>query len=113
MNGRPHAFFSLGVARALLSPVLETADKSILLVEYAHSSRVRGVPYSNGMPHPARARDALVRLGHQNIYILTDGLKGLIERCPKPVPLHDEMVPACVAGRIGAWRRFFQYPNKS
>ena len=46
--------------------------------------------YSNGMTHPAQARDVLVRLGHQNVYILTDGLDGFMERCLKPASLRAE-----------------------
>jgi thiosulfate/3-mercaptopyruvate sulfurtransferase len=34
------------------------------------------VLYSNGMTHPAQARDALARIGYTNVYILTDGPSG-------------------------------------
>lgn len=65
------------------------------------------VLYSNGMTHPAQARDALFRLGFGNVYILTDGLQGFIERCLKPVSLRSEPVPPALATRINAWRAFF------
>jgi thiosulfate/3-mercaptopyruvate sulfurtransferase len=65
------------------------------------------VLYSNGMTHPAQAADALYRMGFENVYILTDGLKGFIEICLKPVSLRSEPVPAELAARIKEWRRFF------
>lgn len=65
------------------------------------------VLYSNGMTHPAQAADALYRLGYENVYILTDGLKGFIETCLKPVSLRSEPIPEDMAERINAWRSFF------
>ncbi|CCK80716.1 rhodanese domain repeat protein [Desulfobacula toluolica Tol2] len=65
------------------------------------------VLYSNGMTHPAQARDALFRMGFQNAYILTDGLDGFINRCLKPVSLRSEPVPESIAAEINQWRRFF------
>jgi thiosulfate/3-mercaptopyruvate sulfurtransferase len=63
--------------------------------------------YSNGMTHPAQARDALSRMGYQNVYILTDGFKGFIDRCLKPVSLRAEPMPESGANQIRAWRAFF------
>ena len=64
------------------------------------------VLYSNGMTHPAQARDALARLGYRNVYLLSDGLEGFIRRCLKPVSLRTEPLPASAAARINAWRQF-------
>ncbi len=79
------------------------------LVEVLQPYRNAGtiVLYSNGMTHPAQARDALYRMGYQNVYILTDGLKGFIETCLKPVSLRSEPVPQEFAARIAAWRDYF------
>ena len=65
------------------------------------------VLYSNGMTHPAQARDSLTRLGFQNVYILTDGLNGFMERCLKPVSLRSTLVNAASASKIRQWRNFF------
>ena len=65
------------------------------------------VLYSNGMTHPAQARDALTRLGHRNVYLLTDGLKGFMERCLKPISLRSEPLPDAAARKVQSWRAFF------
>lgn len=65
------------------------------------------VLYANGMTHAAQARDALVRLGHANVRLLTDGLAGFRERCLKPVSLRAAPVAADLALRIRVWREFF------
>ncbi|OGV69805.1 MAG: sulfurtransferase [Lentisphaerae bacterium RIFOXYA12_FULL_48_11] len=79
------------------------------LAETLQPHRNKGliVLYSNGMTHPAQARDALQRLGFDNVYILTDGLQGFRDRCLKPVSLRSEPVPTKEAMRINAWRAFF------
>lgn len=79
------------------------------LDEYLRSLPDRGITvlYSNGMTHPAQARDALFRMGHQNLYILTDGLTGFMETCLKPASLRTEPVPEDFARKIRAWRNFF------
>ena len=71
----------------------------------------RIVLYSNGMTHPAQARDALVRLGYSNIYILTDGLNGFMDRCLKPISLRREPLPETAANKIAFWRAFFLAQN--
>lgn len=71
------------------------------------------VLYSNGMTHPAQARDALFRLGYQNAYLLTDGLDGFIDRCLKPVSLRSEPIPGNLAARINDWRSFFLADNRT
>lgn len=81
------------------------AELANYLAPYRDSSVI--VLYSNGMTHPAQARDSLARLGYQNVYILTDGLKGLMERCLRPASLRSEPVPADLASRINTWREFF------
>jgi thiosulfate/3-mercaptopyruvate sulfurtransferase len=79
------------------------------LTEYLNRTGHNGpvVLYSNGMVHPAQARDALVRLGYQNVYMLTDGLQGFLQRCLKPVSLRTEPLAAAEAARVRAWRSFF------
>ena len=72
-----------------------------------HRNRGLIVLYSNGMTHPAQARDSLQRQGFGNVYILTDGLAGFRERCLKPVSLRNEPLSRAVADRVKAWRAFF------
>jgi thiosulfate/3-mercaptopyruvate sulfurtransferase len=81
------------------------ADLPAYLAPYRHGRTI--VLYSNGMTHPAQARDALARSGFQNVYLLTDGLRGFMERCLKPVSLRDRPLSALEAERVSAWRRFF------
>jgi thiosulfate/3-mercaptopyruvate sulfurtransferase len=68
------------------------------------------VLYSNGMTHPAQARDSLQRQGYHNVYILTDGLQGFLNRCLKPASLRDEPLDPALTPRITAWRRHFASP---
>jgi thiosulfate/3-mercaptopyruvate sulfurtransferase len=79
------------------------------LAETLASQKNQGVIvlYSNGMTHPVQARDSLFRQGYNNVYILTDGLTGFLERCLKPVSLRSEPLPPEIAARIRAWRTFF------
>jgi rhodanese-related sulfurtransferase len=70
------------------------------------------VLYSNGMTHPAQARDSLYRQGFRNVFILTDGLKGFLERCLMPVSLRSEPVLPQTAARINTWRAFFLSQGK-
>ncbi len=81
------------------------ADLHQALTPYRNTGTI--VLYSNGMTHPAQARDSLYRSGYTNVYLLTDGLNGFIERCLTPVSLRDEIVPPDIADRIRAWRAFF------
>ncbi len=62
------------------------------LVEYLEPYRNVGqvVLYSNGMTHPAQARDLLAQNGFRNVYMLTGGLAGFVDWCLKPVSLRDE-----------------------
>ncbi len=79
------------------------------LPEYLAGRQPAGtvVLYSNGMTHPAQARDSLTRLGYQNVYLLTDGLQGFLDRCLKPVSLRSEPLSAAEAAQVNAWRAFF------
>ncbi len=70
------------------------------------------VLYSNGMTHPAQARDSLARLGFGNVYQLTDGLEGFLNTCLRPVSLRDEWVSPLQAAKIRAWRAFFLDASK-
>jgi len=72
-----------------------------------HKNRGTIVLYSNGMTHPAQARDVLSQLGYRNAYLLTDGLQGFMERCLKPVSLRAEPLSPQDAARVRAWRAFF------
>ena len=65
------------------------------------------VLYSNGMTHPAQARDSLQRLGFSNAFILTDGIVGFRERCLMPVSLRSEPLDNATATRVNAWQAYF------
>jgi len=73
----------------------------------SHKNQGLIVLYSNGMTHPAQARDSLFRLGFNNVYFLTDGLEGFLKTCLKPVSLRPEPVSRALASKINAWRAFF------
>lgn len=72
---------------------------------YRNQGRI--VLYSNGMTHPAQARDSLSRMGYQNVFMLTDGLQGFRDRCLMPVSLRREPLTAPDAERIRQWRSYF------
>lgn len=78
-----------------------------------HKDKDKIVLYSNGMTHPAQARDALFRLGYRNVYLLTDGLTGFVERCLKPVSLRAEPMSPEAVSQITAWRDYFYAPEKN
>lgn len=73
----------------------------------SYKNRGTIVLYSNGMTHPAQARDLLAQMGYRNVYLLTDGLNGFAERCLKPASLRDEPLSAQETAKINAWRTFF------
>ncbi len=75
------------------------------LAPYKNSGLI--VLYSNGMTHPAQARDSLFRQGFSNVYFLTEGLGGFMARCLKPASLRGEPVPPQMLTRIKAWREYF------
>jgi thiosulfate/3-mercaptopyruvate sulfurtransferase len=97
-----NAFHIRGAIHVLLPQLAETLQP--------HKNQGRIVLYSNGMTHPAQARDSLQRQGFGNVYLLTDGLQGFRDRCLKPVSLRPEPVSAPAAARINAWRAFFTAP---
>jgi thiosulfate/3-mercaptopyruvate sulfurtransferase len=78
-----------------------------------HRNKGTIVLYSNGMTHPAQARDSLQRMGFSNVYLLTDGLQGFRDRCLKPVSLRPEPMSPGAAARVNAWRTFFTAPAVS
>ncbi len=80
-------------------------DLPAALAPYKDHSLI--VLYSNGMTHPAQARDILAQMGFANAYLLTDGLQGFLQRCLKPVSLRSEPLSAEDAARVLAWRAFF------
>jgi len=77
-----------------------------------HTDKSKIVLYSNGMTHPAQARDSLFRMGYRNLYILTDGLNGFIEQCLKPVSIRKEPISQETADKINAWRAYFYETEK-
>jgi len=88
---------------------IQLQDLSDALIQYKNKGLI--VLYSNGMTHPAQARDSLFRQGFNNVYFLTDGLEGFINRCLKPVSLRSEPAPAYIADKINSWRYFFLSEN--
>ena len=84
------------------------------LPEVLSGSKNKGiiVLYSNGMTHPAQARDALFRLGFTNVYMLTDGLVGFVDRILKPASLRAEPLSAEQTARINSWRQYFTGAEK-
>ena len=87
---------------------VQLADLPVALASHKNQGLI--VLYSNGMTHPAQARDSLFRLGFNNVYFLTDGLEGFMKTCLKPVSLRSEPVSAVLAAKINAWRAFFLAP---
>ena len=71
------------------------------------------VLYSNGMTHPAQARDELARRGYENVYILTDGLVGFVDRCLKPVSLRSGPLSEDAVEKVNTWRNYFTGPPVS
>lgn len=105
---RPEAEFrAFHIRGALHVPLPE-------LPEFLAPRRGRGrvVLYSNGMTHPAQARDALARLGHRNVTFLTDGLVGFRKVCLKPWSLRREPLPRAWKEKIARWRAFFENPPR-
>ncbi len=84
---------------------IEMAALPTALAPYRNRGLI--VLYSNGMTHPAQARDALARMGFGNVYLLTDGLNGFRERVLKPASLRAEPLSAGQTTRINAWRHYF------
>jgi thiosulfate/3-mercaptopyruvate sulfurtransferase len=98
----PGEYRSFHIYGAVNVPLPELID---YLDPYKNLGRI--VLYSNGMTHPAQARDALARLGFQNVFMLTDGLQGFLDRCLKPVSLRREPLSDAQAQQVRAWRQFF------
>lgn len=94
-------------ARFHLRGAVNIAAADLPEVLAPHKDRGSIVLYSNGMTHPAQARDALARLGYRNVYILTDGLRGFMERVLKPVSLRKAPATDHIRARVVAWRNFF------
>ena len=90
---------------------IEMADLPAALEAYRNKGLI--VLYSNGMTHPAQARDSLARGGYDNVYMLTDGLEGFRERVLKPASLRAEPLSARQTDRINAWRHYFTGEGKA
>lgn len=95
-----HRFHIRGARNVALAELAEALEP--------HRNQGTIVLYSNGMTHPAQARDSLLRQGYQNVLILTDGLQGFRDRCLKPVSLRAEPLAPAAAARVNAWRAFFE-----
>ncbi|MBA3037292.1 MAG: sulfurtransferase [Desulfobacterium sp.] len=102
----PMEFTQFHIRSAINIPVV---DLAVSLASHKNQGLI--VLYSNGMTHPAQAHDSLFRLGFRNVYFLTDGLKGFLETCLKPVSLRPEPVSHALASKINAWRAFFLSPS--
>ena len=98
----PEEYAAFHIPGAVNAPLPELAD---YLAPYKNVGLI--VLYSNGMTHPAQARDSLARLGYRNAYLLTDVLQGFLDRCLKPVSLRRAPLPDEQAARVHAWRAFF------
>jgi len=103
---RPAAEFGVFHIRGAINVPLPELAEALR----AHRNTGTIVLYSNGMTHPAQARDSLRRQGFANVYLLTDGLQGFRDRCLKPVSLRPEPLSAGAAARVNAWRAFFAAP---
>ena len=99
----------LRLAQQVRVAVAATVIVVVELPEFLGPHRNKGtiVLYSNGMTHPAQARDALARLGFTNAYLLTDGLQGFMQTVLKPVSLREVPLTASEAAKVDAWRAFF------
>ncbi len=106
---RPVVEFNAFHIRTAINVPLAQLAKSL------HPYKNKGliVLYSNGMTHPAQARDSLQRLGFANVWLLTDGLRGFRDRCLKPVSLRSEPLTPPDTVRVNAWRTFFAAPGIS
>ncbi len=100
---RPESEYSNFHIRGALN--ISMSNLPEFLLPYKNKGDV--VIYSNGMTHPAQARDVLLSENYMNVYILTDGLAGFKEQCLKPVSLRTEPVSDKKAMNINAWRKFF------
>jgi 3-mercaptopyruvate sulfurtransferase SseA len=103
---RPAAEFNAFHIRGAINVQLD--QLAVELQPYKNKGMV--VLYSNGMTHPAQARDSLQRQGFGNVFMLTDGLVGFRDRCLKPVSLRKEPLAPDHAARVNAWRAFFTAP---
>jgi thiosulfate/3-mercaptopyruvate sulfurtransferase len=103
---RPPAEFNAFHIRGALNVPLAQLGEAL----QPHKNKGLIVLYSNGMTHPAQARDSLQRQGFGNVYLLTDGLQGFRDRCLKPVSLRPEPMTTADAARVNAWRAFFAAP---
>ncbi len=100
---RPPEEFTAFHIRGAVNVVLSELPRFVQ--EHKHKKML--VLYSNGMTHPAQARDELFRRGYRNVYILTDGLIGFREECLKPVSLRSLPTTPEKAAQIRAWRDYF------
>ena len=100
---RPAAEFNAFHIRGAINVLM--ADLAESLQPYKNIGKI--VLYSNGMTHPAQARDSLQRQGFNNVYILTDGLQGFRDRCLKPVSLRAEPLMPNQEAKVRGWRAFF------
>ncbi|WP_051261691.1 rhodanese-like domain-containing protein [Desulfovibrio inopinatus] len=87
---------------------IQLADLPAKLALYKGKAFI--VLYSNGVVHPAQARDALIQLGFSHVYVLTGGLHAFVEDLLKPVSLREESVSSERAGQIRLYQSYFGSP---
>ena len=109
VDTRPNAEYTVFHIRGAVN--IPLPDLAANLESYRQGHMI--VLYSNGMTHPAQARDSLARLGFTHVYILTDGLNGFMERCLKPMSLRSTLVNPAMAAKIRQWRDFFYSTSPS
>ena len=80
---------------------------------YRYKSYNRIVLYSNGMVHPAQTWIYLKAAGFNNVYFLTDGLRGLFDRCLKPASLRAGFISDKQKEKITRWRSWFLESGKT
>ena len=98
----PAEFQRFHIRGAINIPLVDVIAK---VEPYRNTGEI--VLYSNGMTHAAQIRDQLAMRRFANAYLLTDGLQGFLDRCLRPVSLHQEPLPTERADKIATWRNYF------
>ncbi|MBF0208388.1 MAG: YeeE/YedE family protein [Oligoflexia bacterium] len=95
-------FEEFHIKGAIHIPMSDLAKK---LLSYKNQGTI--VLYSNGMTHPAQARDSLFRQGIKNVLILTDGLEGFNQKILKPSSLRVDPLSEEELIKVKSWREYF------
>jgi len=102
----PEEFERFHIRSAVNLPV-ENLPQTLL----PHKNKGLIVLYSNGAVQEIQTREDLSRLGFENVSFLSDGLKGFLDDCLKPISLRTEPVSKDTGAKINAWRAFFLAPD--